>query len=245
MFFVRPRHLHRDGSESVQHASQSVHNGTSRKGRPQARSERSSRAGNSSGPARRPFPRFRGDRPVSQVPDSSPSNPRMSSNPFDRRRPPNAEVARSVTEIVATIGPASEDRIGELIAAGVSVARINFSHGSVEDHRRRVAKIRAASRELGHPVGILADIQGPKLRLGTFPEGPRQLEQDARVRLVEAVVAPDDQTLPLDFEGPIESIQPGDRVSSWRTPPWNSWWRRSTPAPPSPAPDILGAAFFI
>jgi pyruvate kinase len=136
----------------------------------------------------------------------------MSRDPLDRRRSTHAEAARSATKIVGTIGPASEDRVRELIGAGLSVARINFSHGTADDHRRRVAKIREASREIGWPVGILADIQGPKLRLGTFPNGPRQLEQDARVRLVEALEAPDEDTLPLDFAGSIESIQPGDRV---------------------------------
>jgi len=64
-----------------------------------------------------------------------------------------------------------EDRVGELIDVGLSVARINFSHGVEDDHRRRVLKVREAAAERRAVVGILADIQGPKLRLGSMPGG--------------------------------------------------------------------------
>ena len=84
---------------------------------------------------------------------------------------------RAATKVVATIGPASEDRLEEMIRAGLSVARINFSHGTADEHRRRVKKIRAAAESQGVAIGILADIQGPKLRLGTFPQGDLLLMQ--------------------------------------------------------------------
>jgi pyruvate kinase len=122
------------------------------------------------------------------------------------------ESRRAATKVVATIGPASEGRIHELIEAGLSVARINFSHGVEEDHRRRVKAIREAAEELGTAIGILADIQGPKLRLGRFPEGELVLMQDEVVRLVEGGRAEGEGQIPFDFEGFAASVRAGDRV---------------------------------
>ena len=118
---------------------------------------------------------------------------------------------RAATKIVATIGPASEDRIGELIEAGMSVARINFSHGTEDEHRRRVAAIRAAAEERGEAVGILADIQGPKLRLGKVPGGELELGADEVHRLVEGATC-DEGAIPFDFDGFSKSVRPGDRI---------------------------------
>ena len=90
-------------------------------------------------------------------------------------------------KIVATLGPASSDSntIENLIKAGVNVFRFNFSHGSKEDHSARFDKVRAASEKLGQPVAILQDLQGPKLRVGKFPEGQLTIEkgQDVILRL--------------------------------------------------------------
>ncbi|WP_341917400.1 pyruvate kinase [Hydrocarboniphaga effusa] len=81
-------------------------------------------------------------------------------------------------KIVATLGPASRDRetIEALFRAGADVFRLNFSHGSHEDHRARFELIREIEHELGRPIGILMDLQGPKLRIGTFAAGPIRLE---------------------------------------------------------------------
>ncbi|MDR1118896.1 MAG: pyruvate kinase [Bifidobacteriaceae bacterium] len=75
-------------------------------------------------------------------------------------------------KIVCTIGPASEskERIGELIAAGMNVARLNMSHGTHDDHGAVYRTVRAVSEEMGVTVGVLADLQGPKIRLGTFKD---------------------------------------------------------------------------
>ena len=80
-------------------------------------------------------------------------------------------------KIVATLGPASTDRatIRALFDAGADVFRLNFSHGSHEDHKQRLDTIRAIEQETGRPVGVLLDLQGPKLRLGTFAKGAVQL----------------------------------------------------------------------
>ncbi|HMZ10504.1 MAG TPA: pyruvate kinase [Plasticicumulans sp.] len=88
-------------------------------------------------------------------------------------------------KIVATLGPASSapDTIRALFDAGADVFRLNFSHGSHEDHRARLERIRAIERETGRPVGVLADLQGPKLRVGTFAHGPVTLAEGAAFRL--------------------------------------------------------------
>ena len=136
----------------------------------------------------------------------------MSPSPtdFDFAVPPDD--ARCGTKIVATIGPASEDRIIALIDAGMSVARINFSHGVDEDHRRRVQKVRTAARLRGVAVGILADIQGPKLRLGTLASGELRLQKGQDVRLIEGESSADPDVIPFNFQGFDGSLKLGDRV---------------------------------
>ena len=88
-------------------------------------------------------------------------------------------------KIVATLGPASSDKatIRALFDAGADVFRLNFSHGSHADHQRNFELIRGIEREVGRPIGILIDLQGPKLRLGTFADGPVRLEEGAGFRL--------------------------------------------------------------
>ena len=86
---------------------------------------------------------------------------------------------RRATKIVATLGPASSDPalLEQMILAGVNVVRLNFSHGSAQDHIDRAAAVRAASLRAGREVAIMADLQGPKIRVGRFAEGKVQLVQ--------------------------------------------------------------------
>jgi pyruvate kinase len=88
-------------------------------------------------------------------------------------------------KIVATVGPACADAaiLRELFLAGADVFRLNFSHGSHDDHAARHATLRALELEFGRPVGILADLQGPKLRVGVFANGPVQLQPGQVFRL--------------------------------------------------------------
>ncbi len=76
------------------------------------------------------------------------------------------------TKIVCTLGPVSwePERISSLIAAGMDVARINFSHGTLEQHARTIANVRAAAQAAGRPIAVLGDLQGPKIRVGVLPE---------------------------------------------------------------------------
>src|SRR5216683_553510 len=88
------------------------------------------------------------------------------------------------TKIVATLGPASAstERLRALFEAGADVFRLNFSHGVHDDHRQRVEQLRALEKHYKHPVAILMDLQGPKLRLGAFAKGPMELKTGQKLR---------------------------------------------------------------
>ncbi|MDP6538061.1 MAG: pyruvate kinase [Planctomycetota bacterium] len=134
----------------------------------------------------------------------------MNPAPPDPRRVPSR--LRSRTKIVATIGPASEGRIGDLIDAGMDVARINFSHGEPREHRRRVEAVRGAAGERGRAVGILADIPGPKLRLGRFEGGERTLMEGEVVRVLQGDAVAGPGEILFDFGGFLQSVAPGHRM---------------------------------
>jgi pyruvate kinase len=88
------------------------------------------------------------------------------------------------TKIVATLGPASSsrERLRALFEAGADVFRLNFSHGTQDDHRQRVDLLRTMEKEYKHPIAILMDLQGPKLRVGTFAKGPLELKKGQKLR---------------------------------------------------------------
>src|SRR5437879_11917256 len=89
-------------------------------------------------------------------------------------------------KIVCTIGPASDspELLGHLIESGMDVARLNFSHGSHESHSRAIKALRAGAGRQRAPVAIIQDLQGPRLRLGTIPDGGVDVAADQRVRLL-------------------------------------------------------------
>ena len=99
------------------------------------------------------------------------------------------------TKIVATVGPstATPNKLRRLFLAGVDVFRLNFSHGRQEDHGEVLARIRALEAEIDHPIGVIADLQGPKLRIGTFAEGSIALQTGMMLRL-DLDPAPGDST---------------------------------------------------
>lgn len=118
------------------------------------------------------------------------------------------------TKIVATLGPASNsyDAIANLVKAGMSVARLNFSHGSYDDHAHTVSLLRSISEELDTPITILQDLQGPKIRVGQLP-GAISLQAGESVTLVpmsENNNQPD--TIPIDYPYLAEEAHPGAQV---------------------------------
>src|SRR5919107_1955782 len=90
-----------------------------------------------------------------------------------------------LTKIVATLGPVTDspEQIRKLIEAGVDVFRLNASHGTQEDHASRIRWVRQVAEEMGVHIGILLDLQGPKIRLGTFRDGGCRLEPGERFSL--------------------------------------------------------------
>jgi pyruvate kinase len=127
--------------------------------------------------------------------------------------PPHPELpAYPHTKVIATIGPASEERIGELIEAGMSVARINLSHGSEEDFLRRVARIRRESDARMRAIGILTDLSGPKLRMGKFEGGKRELLDGERVRVRQGSGVAGAAEILFDFGAFLEAVRPGHRI---------------------------------
>jgi len=120
------------------------------------------------------------------------------------------------TKIVATLGPASEspEMLEKMIVAGVNVVRLNFSHGTPEDHQMRADNVRAAAAKLGVVVGILADMQGPKIRCGKFKTGKTMLTigqkfiLDADMPLDDG----DDERVGLTYKELVGDVEPGARL---------------------------------
>ncbi|MEU6282519.1 pyruvate kinase [Streptomyces sp. NPDC047028] len=118
-------------------------------------------------------------------------------------------------KIVCTLGPATDsyDQIKALVEAGMDVARFNLSHGSHAEHEERYHRVRKASDETGRSVGILADLQGPKIRLGHFGEGPVLLERgDSFTLTVEDGVEGDRHRCGTTYAGLAADVTPGERV---------------------------------
>jgi len=117
-------------------------------------------------------------------------------------------------KIVCTLGPAtsSERRIRELVYAGMDVARLNMSHGTHEQHAEAYRLVREASDASGHGVGILADLQGPKIRLETFADGPVTLDRGQQWTITTRDVAGDDRICGTTYKGLPGDVAPGDPV---------------------------------
>ncbi|MFQ6394022.1 pyruvate kinase [Nocardia sp. KC 131] len=118
------------------------------------------------------------------------------------------------TKIVCTLGPATatEERIRELVESGMDVARLNFSHGEHADHAENYKKVRAASDHLGRAVGILADLQGPKIRLGRFIEDRTVWATGEEIRItVDDIVGTHDR-VSTTYKELANDAKPGDRL---------------------------------
>ena len=116
------------------------------------------------------------------------------------------------TKIVATLGPASSDiaTLERLVQSGVDVVRLNFSHGTAADHIQRAAQIREAALLASRPVGILADMQGPKIRVGKFENGTITLQQDTAFILDAKCELGNAQRAGLDYKDLPRDVKNGD-----------------------------------
>lgn len=118
------------------------------------------------------------------------------------------------TRIVATIGPASASPaiLEQMIRAGMDIARLNFSHGDFSNHQRTIERIRAAANAIGRPVSILADLPGPKMRIGLLREEPIQLQAGDQFYLTTDDIVGDRQRVSVSFASLPKVVGPGDTL---------------------------------
>ena len=126
------------------------------------------------------------------------------------------------TKIVCTIGPASESPkvLEKMIRAGMNVARINFSHADFSGHRKVIKKIRTAARKAGKRVAIMADLPGPKIRIGHFSQDPIELKPGDSFSLTTEDIVGDDSRVSVSFSRLSKAVKKGD--SLFRSPPLSS-----------------------
>ncbi len=117
-------------------------------------------------------------------------------------------------KILATLGPATgtPEKIRALVEAGADVFRFNLSHGTHEDHRRRYQLVRQVEKEIAHPLGVLVDLQGPKLRVGTFTGGGTDLVAGSHFRLDMSSEPGDSRRAPLPHPEVLAALRPGSEL---------------------------------
>lgn len=123
-------------------------------------------------------------------------------------------VSDKKTKIICTIGPASEDKetLKRLVEAGMNIARLNFSHGSYEEHGERIKRIREVSKELKKPIGILLDTKGPEIRLGDFKDGGCQFEEGDIVTILKEEVEGTRESFTIRCPEVFHDVKAGDYI---------------------------------
>ena len=118
------------------------------------------------------------------------------------------------TKIVCTIGPASqnEETLTKMCLAGMNVARVNFSHGTHEEHHDKIELIKRVREKLNLPIAIMLDTKGPEYRIRTFKDGKIMLQEGARFTLTTDDVEGDETRVSVNYEGLAGDLNPGDRV---------------------------------
>src|SRR5262249_36555961 len=118
------------------------------------------------------------------------------------------------TKIVATIGPASgsPEMLERLIRAGLNVARLNFSHGNLAEHAERIKRIRSAAKAVGRRVAVMADLPGPKMRIGKIEPEPIQLQAGENLTLTTEEITGTSQRVSVSFKDLPQVVKPGDRL---------------------------------
>lgn len=118
------------------------------------------------------------------------------------------------TKIICTLGPSTDEGsvLRELMTAGMNVARFNFSHGSHEEHKGRLDRLRALRREMGLPVAAMLDTRGPEIRLKTFAAGAVELKTGAEFTLFTSDVSGDERGCSITYARLPEDVRPGDAI---------------------------------
>ena len=118
------------------------------------------------------------------------------------------------TKIVATLGPASSSKevLQRMIAAGLDVVRMNFSHGTADEHKARVELVRQFARRAGRAVGVLVDLQGPKIRIGKFKDNKIELAPGAKFVLDAECKLGDQNRVGLDYVNLPNDVHKGDTL---------------------------------
>src|SRR6059058_6069563 len=128
--------------------------------------------------------------------------------------PSTTLLKRRRTRIVATVGPASREPavLEQLIRAGVDVFRPNLSHGDHDEHRVACERIRAAAAKLDEPVAVLADLCGPKIRVGKFRDGRIELHDGEHVTVTTRDVVGGPGLISSQYHALADDVRPGDRI---------------------------------
>ena len=118
------------------------------------------------------------------------------------------------TKIVCTIGPASEreEILRQLFLNGMNVARLNFSHGNHEEHKKRIDIIKKLREELGLPIGIMLDTKGPEIRLGNFSQESIELGDGDSFVLTTRDIVGDESIANVSYKGIVKDINTGNRI---------------------------------
>lgn len=116
------------------------------------------------------------------------------------------------TKIICTLGPATDPVLPEIIKAGMNVARLNFSHGSHEEHKVRMDAVKAARRKLGMPVGIMLDTKGPEIRTKTYKDGKIEIVEGQEFILTTREVEGDEHIVSITYDGLPGDVKVGTRI---------------------------------
>src|SRR3989344_4020307 len=127
---------------------------------------------------------------------------------------PEATMLNRRTKVIATLGPATDDELSlsRLIDAGVDIVRLNFSHGSAEDHQKRFNLVKKIAEQKHKIIGVLADLQGPKIRVSSFKNGPVELTEGNEFILDAALSAGegDEYKVGIDYKNLPQDVKKGD-----------------------------------
>ena len=118
------------------------------------------------------------------------------------------------TKIICTLGPATDDKqvLKDMMLAGMNVARMNFSHGSHEEHKQRMDLVKECRAELGLPIGIMLDTKGPEIRTKTYKNGKIEIQDGQTFTLTTREVEGDESIVSITYEGLPRDVQPGTRI---------------------------------